>query len=249
MYEMIGRVAHSLAWSWEGIGADGRNLLEAFIVVFAGSLAVNTSSRLTRLLKKNENEMELFRVVLTQPVGAKEYGAQMESVKGELTRKRPDTLANRKPNARRVEGKAAKEKNVAGEKKSKSDKKDEPSILLPVHTTPNVVAEIDFIESATPSDIRNLRAAYGFILVPTETYERAKEAVKSKGYAGADYLLPVEADAKDIPYAAVAVAAQVGGTVLSNSSNIRSICCKRGIPCYNTEEWRHRTAAICNVQA
>jgi hypothetical protein len=101
----------------------------------------------------------------------------------------------------------------------------------------NVLAEIDYIRGARREDITSLKSAFGTIFVPKRSYVEASTCLKSKGIVCEGILTALEAEADGEIYECITLAQTHDAIILTDSANIRRICQKREIPCWDSKEW------------
>lgn len=102
-----------------------------------------------------------------------------------------------------------------------------------------VVAEADFIRSATADDLRSVGDAFGFAYVADETYREALFAHEGGSRGAYGILMPVTVEPGKVAYSSVALALNTKSAVLSDSLNVRAVCEGLDVPCLGLMEWRN----------
>ena len=100
-----------------------------------------------------------------------------------------------------------------------------------------VVAEIDFLKAAGRDGLIGLKAAFGTVHVPSESYSEACLLLEAHGLDGSLCLSPISVGGGSA-YPSIDAAKRLGAAVLSDSSNLRRICRAGGTPTWSSHEWR-----------
>ncbi|MFH0862573.1 MAG: hypothetical protein V1875_06025 [Candidatus Altiarchaeota archaeon] len=242
-----------------GLGKEGRGVLKTFAWMMFLALLTNLASRLPA--KKDEDHL---KVVLAEPVGVWADRQRMKTVTQPQVKTEPRTRSEkltlsaskalRKLSIPPFKVKIPVRLKTAtaypppiGQKtpdmsKSTLGGRNGASETEPFDHPPcmpaNAVAEIDFIRAAERRDIIALKAAFGTVHVPSDSYDESARLLEALGLEAADYLARVPPGADGSPYPSVDAAKRLRAVVLSDSPNLGRICEAGGIATWTSRQWR-----------
>jgi hypothetical protein len=228
----------SMACIYQAMDPTQQSLVAALAWIALFSAILNVSLKASRHLRKKKVE-DPFQVVMNQPVG-KVSNWNTSPVKTELGKKsqvrqiRRRTQAN-KSNHQRIQLKLPKLNPSFLEKRQRQK--------LPVTSAPplasKAVAELDFIRSATSQDLLALKDRFGSVYVASDSYPDVVSTLRARRHDFLEVFLPMQVDDQRFAYSGIALAGRIDAMVLSESENVKRICCNHGIACMDLAAWRN----------